>query len=61
MRKKGIHKAILTDKPFNKLPFLPPSKEKIESLPVMKQLVKSSVSLAELKGLANTLPKPNIL
>ena len=61
MKKKGISRAILTDKPFNKLPFLPPSREKIESLPVMKQLVKSSVSLAELKGLANTLPNPDIL
>ncbi len=50
-----------TEKAFNDLPFLPPAKEKIETIKVLRQLVKSSVSLAELKGLANTLPNPNIL
>jgi len=50
-----------TGKPFNDLPFLPPAKEKIETINVLRQLVKSSVALAELKGLANTLPNPDIL
>ncbi len=50
-----------TEKAFNDLPFLPPAKEKIETIKVLRQLVKSSVALAELKGLANTLPNPNIL
>jgi len=47
--------------PFNNLPFLPPLREKIESIKVLRQLINSSVALAELKGLVNTLPNPNIL
>jgi Fic family protein len=47
--------------PFNNLPFLPPSREKIESIKVLRQLINSSVVLAELKGLVHTLPNPNIL
>ena len=57
---KKINK-IDTEKAFNDLPFLPPAKEKIETITVLRQLVKSSVALAELKGLANTLPNQNIL
>src|SRR5271156_2926231 len=49
------------EKAYNDLRFLPPAKEKIETIKVLRQLVKSSVALAELKGLANTLPNPNIL
>src|ERR1022692_1215796 len=49
------------DKPFNDLGFLPPVREEIETVKVLRQLVASSVALAELKGLANTLPNPNIL
>jgi Fic family protein len=47
--------------PFNNLPFLPPLREKIESIRVLRQLINSSVALAELKGFVNTLPNPNIL
>ena len=47
--------------PYNNLPLLPPLKDKIETVKVLKQLVKSSVALAELKGLAKILPNPNIL
>jgi Fic family protein len=47
-------------KPFNNLPPLPP-KKKMETVPVLRQLITSSVALAELKGLANILPNPNIL
>lgn len=54
-------KIVEIDKPFNTLPFLPPPKEKIETVSVFRELVKASVALAELKGLANTLPNPNIL
>ncbi len=50
-----------TDKPFNELPFLPPARDEIETVKLLRQLVASSVALAELKGLANTLPNPNIL
>src|ERR1017187_4001523 len=47
--------------PFNDLPFLPPEKEKVETIRILRQLVHSSVALAELKGLAKTLPNPDIL
>lgn len=49
------------EKPYNQLPVLPPPREKIETIKVLRQLVKSSVALAELKGLAMTLPNPSIL
>jgi Fic family protein len=47
--------------PFNDLPILPPAKEFIESVVILKQLVKSSVALAELKGIIHILPNPEIL
>ncbi len=46
---------------FNNLPFLPPAKEKIETVKVLRQLIKSSVALAELKGIVHILPNPEIL
>lgn len=49
------------EKPYNSLPPLPPKREKIETVKVLRQLVKSSVALAELKGLAPTLPNQSIL
>lgn len=52
---------MLAEKPYNQLPPLPPSREKIESVKVLRQVIKSSVALAELKGLATTLPNPSIL
>ena len=57
----GTTKATAAELPFNGLPFLPPEKKLIETIPVLRQLVKSSVVLAELKGIANTLPNPQIL
>ena len=57
----GKTKTVVAELPFNDLPFLPPEKKWIETVPVLRQLVKSSVVLAELKGLANTLPNPQIL
>jgi Fic family protein len=52
---------IQAQKPFNELPELPPDRDKIETVNVLRQLVKSSIALAELKGLASTLPNPSIL
>lgn len=49
------------EKPFNNLPLLPPSRRHVETIKVLRQLVNASVTLAELKGLANTLPNPDIL
>jgi Fic family protein len=52
---------VSAEKPYNQLPMLPPPREKIETVKVLRQLVRSSVALAELKGLAATLPNPSIL
>lgn len=52
---------MITDKPYNDLIPLPPHRDKVETLVILRQLVNSSVALAELKGLANILPNPNIL
>jgi len=49
------------EKPFNQLPKLPPEQSKVETVKVLHQLVRASVALAELKGLAHTLPNPDIL
>lgn len=51
----------INDKPYNNLPLLPPAIEDIESILILRQVNKSSIRLAELKGLAQTLPNPNIL
>jgi Fic family protein len=53
--------ATKSVKAFNSLPLLPPKKSSIETIKVLKQVSKSAVALAELKGLAKTLPNPNIL
>lgn len=53
--------AIAPDKPFNNLPLLPPPSERIESITVLKQESRAAVALAELKGLAKTLPNQGIL
>src|SRR5438067_10154922 len=57
---KKIIKAIF-EQPFNDLPFLPPDKEKTETKIVLRQVIRSSLALAELKGLVHILPNPNIL
>jgi len=61
MTKKGRSEKVNYEIPFNDLPILPPAKEFIESVPILKQLVKSSVALAELKGIIHILPNPEIL
>jgi Fic family protein len=52
---------IAVEKPFNDLSFLPPPKDKVETISILRQLVTTSLALAELKGLAHTLPNPDIL
>ena len=47
--------------PFNELPLLPPSRESVETIEVLRQVEKTAFALGELKGFANTLPNPNIL
>jgi len=48
------------NKPFNQLPSLPPE-EDIESKSILKKATFSHRSLAELKGIANTIPNQTIL
>ena len=52
---------IIIDQPFNDLPLIPPDKESTETKNILRQVVKSSLALAELKGLVHTLPNPDIL
>lgn len=53
--------ATKSNKAFNDLPILPPKQSLAETIAILKQESKSAVALAELKGLTNTLPNPNIL
>jgi Fic family protein len=53
--------ATKSSKAFNNLPILPPKQSLAETIAILKQESKSAVALAELKGLTNTLPNPNIL
>ena len=52
---------LIPKQPYNQLPLLPPDRASIETIPVLKQESKAAVALAELKGLANTLPNRSIL
>jgi Fic family protein len=47
--------------PNNNLPLLPPDRDAIETKDILRQESKAAVALAELKGLARTLPNQNIL
>ena len=53
--------ASKSNKAFNDLPLLPAKNYLVETIAILKQESKSAVALAELKGLTNTLPNPNIL
>lgn len=48
------------DRPYNRLPDLPPTKP-IETIPVLKAINRASRALAELKGRTHTIPNPTIL
>ncbi|MFD2034616.1 Fic/DOC family N-terminal domain-containing protein [Belliella marina] len=54
-------KNIDPSRSFNDLPLLPPPAEKVETFLILKQESKKAVALAELKGLARTLPNQGIL
>jgi Fic family protein len=47
-------------KPYNKLPTLPP-KADIESKTILRRALAARAALAELKGIAETIPQPEIL
>lgn len=46
---------------IHKLEKLPPKKEKVESIEILRQLSKSSQALGELKGIAQTMPNQKML
>jgi len=46
---------------INKLDKLPPKREKVETLNILRQLSKSSKSLGELKEIAQTMPNQEML
>lgn len=47
--------------PYNDLPLLPPPSKALETVSVLRQVSKTGAAMGELKGLANTLPNPDIL
>lgn len=49
------------EQPYNDLPVLPPLLEQVETLTIIKQERTAAVALAELKGIAKTLPNSLIL
>ena len=49
------------EKPYNELPFVPPKKEKYETIELWKQESAARSAIAELKGIANIIPNQSIL
>lgn len=47
--------------PNNHLPLLPPPREQIETIAILRQESRAATALAELKGLSRLLPNPAIL
>lgn len=64
MYKKGVLLYMMNfrpEQPFNTLPFLPPLRAQIETIPILRQESRAMRALAELKGMARLLPNPAIL
>ncbi|HKM94012.1 MAG TPA: Fic family protein [Prolixibacteraceae bacterium] len=49
------------DAPYRVLDKLPPQREKIETLIILRETSKATAALAELKGIANTIPNQSML
>lgn len=49
------------NEPHDKLDKLPPSRENVETIEILRQTNKSTASLAELKGIAKTIPNQAML
>ena len=47
--------------PYSKLDKLPPLRKKVETIEILRQTSKSAAALAELKGIANTIPNQTVL
>ena len=48
------------DTPYRILDKLPPSKEKVETIKILREANKATAALAELKGIANTIPNQSM-
>ena len=49
------------ERPNNRLPVLPPNRETVENLAILRQESRAASALAELKGISKLLPNPAIL
>lgn len=49
------------DAPYRILDKLPPKREKVETLEILRETNKATAALAELKGIANTIPNQSML
>lgn len=49
------------DAPYRILDKLPPQREKVETLRILRETNKATAALAELKGIANTIPNQSML
>ena len=47
--------------PYYQLDKLPPAREKVETIEILRQTNKSTAALAELKGIAKTIPNQEML
>lgn len=47
--------------PHYRLEFLPPPREKVETIEILRQTNRSTAALAELKGIAKTIPNQAML
>ena len=47
--------------PYYKLEMLPPKREKVETIKILRQTNKASAALAELKGIAKSIPNQSML
>lgn len=53
--------SVPADQPYNQLPPLPPPREQVENVPILRQESRATQALAELKGLTRLLPNPSML
>lgn len=47
--------------PYNELPYLPPARQEIETMEILRRESRAAAALAELKGVSRLLPNPAIL
>lgn len=59
--KAYLYALMNMERPYNDLPLLPPVRDGLETVAVLRQAHKAAAALGELKGLAQTLPNPDIL